>query len=139
LNFFTLAFFLPIYFVFLFIKQSIVLVNKKIPTHLDRDFKCIYKNPIIFAVGIEPTRSNNQQLPGLLRLPFRHAAIIYQQKLINSSPLKKIPGSVLLSHTVARAVPSTQRGLTSVFGMGTGVSLSPRPPENFSRKKIFGY
>jgi len=25
---------------------------------------------------------------------------------------------------VARAVPSTMRGLTSVFGMGTGVALS---------------
>jgi|HubBroStandDraft_1064217.scaffolds.fasta_scaffold49818_2 hypothetical protein len=29
-------------------------------------------------------------------------------------------GDHLISHTVARAVPSAQRGLTSVFGMGTG-------------------
>ena len=29
-------------------------------------------------------------------------------------------GSNLISHTVARAVPSAQRSLTSVFGMGTG-------------------
>jgi len=34
------------------------------------------------------------------------------------------PGSVLLSHTVTRAVPSAMRDLTSVFGMGTGVALS---------------
>ena len=34
------------------------------------------------------------------------------------------PGSVLLSHTVTRAVPSAMRGLTSVFGMGTGVTPS---------------
>jgi hypothetical protein len=34
------------------------------------------------------------------------------------------PGSDLLSHTVTRAVPSAMRGLTSVFGMGTGVPLS---------------
>ena len=34
------------------------------------------------------------------------------------------PGNVLLSHTVARAVPSALRGLTAVFGMGTGVALS---------------
>jgi hypothetical protein len=34
------------------------------------------------------------------------------------------PGNVLLSHTVAHAVPSAQRGLTTVFGMGTGVALS---------------
>ena len=31
-------------------------------------------------------------------------------------------GGVLLSHTVARAVPSAQKSLTSVFGMGTGGS-----------------
>jgi non-ribosomal peptide synthetase component E (peptide arylation enzyme) len=34
------------------------------------------------------------------------------------------PGGDLLSHTAARAVPSAQRGLTSVFGMGTGVTPS---------------
>ena len=33
------------------------------------------------------------------------------------------PGSDLLSHTPARAVPSAVAGLTSVFGMGTGVTL----------------
>jgi len=31
---------------------------------------------------------------------------------------------VLLSHAVARIVPSPLRGLASVFGMGTGVSPS---------------
>src|SRR5882724_7024493 len=35
-----------------------------------------------------------------------------------------IPGNFLRSHTLARAVPSGLRGLTSVFGMGTGGSLS---------------
>ena len=34
------------------------------------------------------------------------------------------PGSSLLSHSVPRAVPSAPKGLTSVFGMGTGVSPS---------------
>src|SRR3954463_9254828 len=43
------------------------------------------------------------------------------------------PGGFLLSHTVARAVPSAPRGLTSVFGMGTGVALSTQPPENLFR------
>ena len=37
-------------------------------------------------------------------------------------------GGDLLSHTVARAVPSTLISLTSVFGMGTGVTLSLKPP-----------
>ena len=36
----------------------------------------------------------------------------------------KIPGGDLLSHTATRAVSSAQRGLTSVFGMGTGVTPS---------------
>ncbi len=31
-------------------------------------------------------------------------------------------GNDLLSHTLSRAVQSAQRGLTSVFGMGTGGS-----------------
>jgi hypothetical protein len=35
---------------------------------------------------------------------------------------KEIPGDDLLSHPVARAVPSALAGLTAVFGMGTGVS-----------------
>ncbi len=34
----------------------------------------------------------------------------------------KSPGDVLLFHTVASAVPSALEGLTSVFGMGTGVA-----------------
>jgi hypothetical protein len=34
--------------------------------------------------------------------------------------LEFIAGDHLISHTVTRAVPSAQRGLTSVFGMGTG-------------------
>ncbi len=35
-----------------------------------------------------------------------------------------IPGGDLLSHTATRAVSSALRGLTSVFGMGTGVAPS---------------
>tara|TARA_B100000470_G_C19585338_1_gene299680 strand:- start:145 stop:303 length:159 start_codon:yes stop_codon:yes gene_type:complete len=35
---------------------------------------------------------------------------------------KKNPGSDLLSHEVTLAVPSAVEGLTTVFGMGTGVS-----------------
>ena len=33
----------------------------------------------------------------------------------------KKAGDVLLSHTVTRAVPSTQKSLTSEFWMGSGV------------------
>ena len=38
-------------------------------------------------------------------------------------PSRNNPGGDLLSHTVTRAVPSAVAGLTSVFGMGTGVTL----------------
>jgi hypothetical protein len=38
------------------------------------------------------------------------------------------PGSDLLSHTVTSAVPSALEGLTSVFGMGTGVAPPALPP-----------
>ena len=40
------------------------------------------------------------------------------------------PGDFLLSHTLARAVPSGLRGLTAVFGMGTGGSLSLWSPRS---------
>jgi hypothetical protein len=43
---------------------------------------------------------------------------------------KNNPGSDLLSHTVTRAVPSAVEGLTSVFGMGTGVTPLLWPPGN---------
>src|SRR6185295_15327434 len=35
--------------------------------------------------------------------------------------LRLLPGNDLLSHALTRAVPSALRGLTAVFGMGTGV------------------
>jgi hypothetical protein len=50
--------------------------------------------------------------------------------LIPGAFYKLIPGDDLLSHTLAHAVPSALRGLTAVFGMGTGVSPSPQSPEN---------
>ena len=39
-----------------------------------------------------------------------------------TSGLNNNPGSDLLSHEVAPAVPSAVEGLTAVFGMGTGVT-----------------
>jgi hypothetical protein len=49
----------------------------------------------------------------------------YKSKPANRSSraLKDTAGSDLLSHTVSHAVPSAESGLTSVFGMGTGVTL----------------
>jgi hypothetical protein len=38
------------------------------------------------------------------------------------------PGGDLLSRESSLGVPSAQRGLTTLFGMGRGVSLSLEPP-----------
>src|ERR1044072_235345 len=46
------------------------------------------------------------------------------------------PGDFLLSHAVSRAVPSAPAGLTSVFGMGTGVTLPTKSPENLFENRI---
>jgi hypothetical protein len=43
--------------------------------------------------------------------------------------VRKGPGSVLLSHTLTRAVPSALEGLTSEFGMGSGMAPPTLPPE----------
>jgi hypothetical protein len=42
----------------------------------------------------------------------------------SASPLRINPGDDLLSHKVTLAVPWALEGLTSVFGMGTGVAIS---------------
>ena len=42
-----------------------------------------------------------------------------------------MPGDVLLSQGLASQLPSALKSLTSVFGMGTGVTSSPSPPDYF--------
>jgi hypothetical protein len=49
-------------------------------------------------------------------------------KAIGSHPADITPGSDLLSRAVAREVPSALEGLTTVFGMGTGVTPPASPP-----------
>ena len=56
-------------------------------------------------------------------------------------PLRRVglhvyAGDNLISHTVTRAVPSAQRDLTSVFGMGTGVALVIFSPANCQNSRI---
>ena len=63
-------------------------------------------------VGLEPTT---------LRLTAECSAIELLRKMES--------GSDLLSRAVTSQVPSAHKGLTSVFGMGTGGSPSPLPPE----------
>jgi hypothetical protein len=52
-------------------------------------------------------------------------------------PLNFNPGGDLRSRAVSSAVSSALRGLTSVFGMGTGVTLAVRPPETGNRNSRF--
>ncbi len=51
------------------------------------------------------------------------------QRLIPGFYIKDF-GGVLLSHAVSHAVPSALKSLTSVFGMGTGVTSLLSPPKN---------
>src|SRR5438132_2367561 len=50
------------------------------------------------------------------------SSISYWGVVLSAETKREIPGNDLLSHPVARAVPSALVGLTAVFGMGTGVS-----------------
>ena len=58
-------------------------------------------------------------------MPIRARALFLYSSLI---ALYKKPGNFLLSHQAALAVPSAPEGLTSVFGMETGVSPPSRLP-----------
>ena len=62
---------------------------------------------------------------GLARSEWRHYESRQKEKadVISHVGFRNIPGSDLLSHTPTHAVPSAVAGLTSVFGMGTGVTL----------------
>ena len=51
-------------------------------------------------------------------------------KLEKASGLEDKPGNDLLSHARARAVPSALEGLTSEFGMGSGMAPPTSSPEN---------
>ena len=49
-------------------------------------------------------------------------------KLINHEKID--PGNDLLSQSLARLVPSALVGLTTEFGMGSGVAPPEKPPGN---------
>ena len=55
---------------------------------------------------------------------------------MGQSPFLIYPGTGLLSQPVARQVPSTLEGLTSVFGMGTGVAPPLIAPGIFASKSV---
>ena len=65
--------------------------------------------------------------PGTPKMPrvFCHPEAMLQASLPDD---KKKAGDVLLSHAVTHAVPSTQKSLTTEFGMGSGVASSLLSP-----------
>ncbi len=48
-----------------------------------------------------------------------------------------LPGNVLLSQAVSRQLPSALESLTSVFGMGTGVTSPPSSPSKHALDKCY--
>ena len=74
----------------------------------------------------------------------RHELVAPRTRAAGSSPRTTVlwtavlavnqkTGGVLLSRALASQVPSALRGLTALFGMGRGVSPSPKPPEKGER------
>ena len=88
--------------------------------------------PTIGEAYIRHSRRTCQQL--ILVVVLISAMLDYRKKKspleLTSGPVLNNPGDFLLSHAVSRAVPSAPAGLTSVFGMGTGVTLPTKSPEN---------
>ena len=76
--------------------------------------------------GLEPTT---------LRLTAECSAIELLRQKVESLPPYLESGGDLLSRAVSSQVPSALKVLTSVFGMGTGGTPSPLPPETVS---LFG-
>ena len=76
-------------------------------------------------------------LPSLVPLPDSSLPLSLRPKTtkkekpedLSSKLLYLDSGNVLLSRAVSSQVPSALKGLTSVFGMGTGGTPSPSSPE----------
>ena len=58
------------------------------------------------------------------------------QRAPEGATLLEKSGDVLLSQGLSSQVPSALEGLTSVFGMGTGVTPPLWPPKPVARKAI---
>ena len=88
-------------------------------------------------VGLEPTTYRLTAGCSTIELPKTINLIGFISNIIQKKNL--LPGNFLLSQVVTNQVPSALRGLTSVFGMGTGVSLLLSSPDEPSRiYNLFG-
>jgi hypothetical protein len=78
--------------------------------------------------GFVPSRRGGRREGGCGAI---EVSVREKEKAANDLLLSKKPGGVLLSQGVSPQVPSARAGLTAVFGMGTGVSPPPWPPETY--------
>jgi hypothetical protein len=70
------------------------------------------------------------------------STIVLKNKTKKKQPLRAtlsshLPGDVLLSQGEIPQLPSALKSLTSVFGMGTGVTSSPLSPDEYSIEGLF--
>ena len=89
--------------------RSLMIVECRGPSTRTRSVRCV-------LAPDDKTKSKRKRPPRFLLM-----AVIYV-------------GDDLLSHTLSRAVQSALRGLTSVFGMGTGVSPAVSPSAQSIRR-----
>ena len=102
--------------------------NQSCPLPKNRGHKLsLISNSHICPDGHRVTLTQQDHEGGLVSLP----SIIVKSPILERTGLLYYAGDHLISHTLTRAVPSAQRGLTSVFGMGTGVTLAVNSPAKF--------
>src|SRR5688500_20179286 len=84
-----------------------------------------------FIVLVSSASANRSRMFGLL------ASTEKETPGSSNGPGRQIyPGNDLLSHAVTSAVPSALEGLTSVFGMGTGVAPPVKSPGNETKRRV---
>ena len=93
----------------------------------------------IFGIGLIVARGKRNGNPigrfGVPAAPKRPAGARRPPLLYRGeAPCERPPGGDLFSHTLASAVSSALRRFTSVFGMGTGGSVSLEPPKDFGNE-----
>ena len=75
------------------------------------------------TINIEKNSSSDALNIVLINSPLNAFLLLYKKCILKVIKIKKrLRGYVLLSQAVAHQVPLALKSLTSVFGMGTGVS-----------------
>ena len=72
-------------------------------------------------MAVDPTDDGQERCPSRVRNNAENAKRAAKMAAL----FRAKSGGDLLSQAVSRQVPSAQEGLTSVFGMGTGVTPPP--------------